>query len=209
ANVDLMTAALVNEVVTMAKDSFVDGKKVLSSLDFDGRGDARIPLVLLDGEKLDRLRTSGVKFHIDPGNGGTPIRGGCMLGNSDLLEPVIRVDKATLERLIGLFAALGVTGIDADALKQCAAQVLGAVAGEDYDPNESIDVTVKKRLGIQFRTSLLDFNIEYLAGMNRDERQAMARRIQNAGITLAQFLDAHLEEFDRSSAVWMPVSQLP
>jgi len=209
ANVDLMTAALVNQIAAMAKDSFVDGKKVLSSLDFDGQGYARIPLVVFDGEKIDRLRAAGIKFHIDPGKGGALLREGYVLENADLLEPVIRVDKATLERLIGLFAALGATSIDADTLKECAAQVLGAVAGEDYDPNETIDVTVKKRLGIQFRTALLDFNIEYLAGMNRDERLAMARRIQNAGITLAQFLDAHLDEFDRSPAVWMPVSQLP
>jgi hypothetical protein len=209
ANVDLMTAALVNQLLTMAKDSFVDGNQVLSSLDFDSTGAARIPLAVLDGEKLDRMRKAGFKFEVDPGKGGAAMRSGFLLENGDLLEPVIRIDKPTLERLIGLFAALGTTGIDAEVLKVCTSQVLSAIAGEDYDPNEDIDVTIKKRLGIQFRTGLLDFNIEHLAGMNRDERLAMARRIQKAGIILAQFLDAHLEELDRSSAVWMPVSWLP
>jgi hypothetical protein len=38
---------------------------------------------------------------------------------------------------------------------------------------------------------------------------ALTRRIQDASKTMTQFFDAHLEELDKSPAVWMPVSQLP
>ncbi len=45
--------------------------------------------------------------------------------------------------------------------------------------------------------------------MNREERLAMTKRIQNAGSLLSQFLEANLEAFDKTPAVWMPVAQLP
>jgi hypothetical protein len=37
----------------------------------------------------------------------------------------------------------------------------------------------------------------------------VAKRIQDAGDRLNNFLQAHLEEFDKTPAVWMPVDQLP
>jgi hypothetical protein len=95
------------------------------------------------------------------------------------------------------------------AMKESAARALAAIAGEGYDAKESIEVLIKKRLGIQFRTKLLDFNLEYLAGMNRSERLEMTKRIQNAGTVLSQFLEANLEALDKNPAVWMPVAKLP
>jgi hypothetical protein len=204
-----VATAVAERLAAVAADTFAQGKRDLAKLEFDSRGNARIPLAGLNGEKLDRLRAAGLRFTIDSGNDGVLTRQGFVLENKDSLEPVIQVDKRTLERLISLFASLGLTTIDVDAMKECVVQALAAIAGEDYDPKENIDVTVKKRLGIQFRTRLLDFNIEYLAGMNRDERLAIAKRIQTAGRELAQFLDVHLDELDRSPAVWMPVAQLP
>ncbi|WP_240535245.1 VWA domain-containing protein [Bradyrhizobium sp. YR681] len=204
-----VTGALAAQLTSRAEKTYAEGKKDLSKLEFDYRGYATIPLAVLDGEKLNRLRAAGIKFNVDPGKGGVLIREGFVLENPDLLEPQIQVEKRTLERLINLFAALGVTGVDVNAMKESAAQALAAIAGEDYDPKENIAVTIKKRLGIQFRTKLLEFNLEYLAGLTRDERLALTRRIQDASKTMTQFFDAHLEELDKSPAVWMPVSQLP
>ena len=86
---------------------------------------------------------------------------------------------------------------------------LAAIAGEGYDPKETIEVTIRKRLGINFRTKLLDFNLEFLAGMNQNERLAMTKRIQERATILSQFMEANLEQFNKAPAVWMPVSQLP
>ena len=204
-----VTAALAAQLTGRVKEVYAEGKKDLGKLEFDYRGYPTIPLAVLDGEKLNRLRAAGIKFNVDPGKGGVLIREGFVLENPDLLEPQIQVDKKTLERLINLFAALGVTGVDVNAMKDSASQALAAIAGEDYDPKENIAVTIKKRLGIQFRTKLLEFNLEFLAGLTRDERLALTRRIQDASKNMTQFFDAHLEELDKSPAVWMPVSQLP
>jgi hypothetical protein len=204
-----VTAALAEKLTARAKETYAEGKKDLSKLEFDYRGYATIPLAVMDGEKLNRLRAAGIKFNVDPGVGGVLIREGYVLENNDLLEPQIQIDKKTLEGLINLFGTLGVTGVDVNAMKQSAAQALAAIAGEDYDPKENISVTIKKRLGIQFRTKLLEFNLEYLAGLTRDERLALSRRIQDASKTMTLFFDSHLEDLDKSPAVWMPVSQLP
>jgi len=204
-----VTAAVAAQLTREAKETYTEGKKTLGKMEFDLRGYATIPLVVLDGEKLNRLRNSGVKFNIDPGKGGVLIREGFVLENNDLLEPQISIEKKTLDSLVTLFSALGVAGVDVNAMKESASRALSAIAGEGYDPKENIEELIKKRLGIQFRTKLLDFNLEYLAGMNQSERLAMTKRIQGAGKVLSQFLEANLEAFDKSPAVWMPVSQLP
>jgi hypothetical protein len=204
-----VSAALAAQLTGRAKTNFDEGKATLAKMEFDYRGYATIPLAVLDGEKLDRLRKSGVNFNIDPGTGGVLINEGFMLQNDDLLEPQIEIDKKMLDGLVTLFSVLGTSGVDVQAMKESAMRALAAIAGEDYDPKESIALTIKKRLGIQFRTQLLDFNLEFLAGMNPTERLAMTKRIQQAGNKLGLFLDANLEAFSRSVAVWMPVSQLP
>jgi hypothetical protein len=204
-----VTAAVARQLSERAETTFKEGKKDLAALEFDYRGYATIPLKVLDGEKLQRLRNAGIKFNVDPGTGGVLIREGFILENNDLLEPQIQIDKKTLDNLIALFSALGVSGVDVQAMKESAARALAAIAGEGYDAKESIEVLIKKRLGIQFRTKLLDFNLEYLAGMNRSERLEMTKRIQNAGTVLSQFLEANLEALDKNPAVWMPVAKLP
>jgi hypothetical protein len=204
-----VTAALASQLTDKAKATFKTGTDDLKKLEFDYRGYPTIPLAVLDGEKLQRLRNAGVKFSIDPGVGGVLIREGFMLENPDLLQPEIEIDKKTLDGLINLFSILGTTGVDVQGMKESATQALAAIAGENYDPKETIETTIKKQLGIQFRTKLLDFNLEYLAGMNSAERLAMAKRIQEAGNKLSQFLEAHLEAFNKNPAVWMPVAELP
>jgi len=204
-----VTQAVASQLSAERTKTFEEGKRDLKNLEFDYRGYATIPLAVLDGEKLNRLRTSGVKFNIDPGKGGVLIREGFMLENQDLLDPQISIDKKTLDGLITLFSVLGTSGVDVQAMKESAATALAAIAGEGYDPKESIEVTIKKRLGIQFRTKLLDFNLEYLAGMNQTERLQMTKRIQERATILSQFLEANLEAFNKAPAVWMPVAQLP
>ncbi|MGO9544770.1 MAG: VWA domain-containing protein [Rhodomicrobium sp.] len=210
-----VSAALSDQLTKKAVANAEEGKGIISKLEFDYRGYPTIPLSVLDtpgsaaGEKLERLRKAGIKFNIDVGKGGVLIREGYILENNDLLEPQISIDKKTLDSLVNLFSALGVAGVDVNAMKESATRALAAIAGEDYDPKESIEVTIKKRLGIQFRSKLLSFNLEYLAGMTRDERLAMTKRIQEAGSRLSQFHDANLEALDKNPVVWMPVSQLP
>ena len=204
-----VTAALAAQLTTKVKAIYAEGVSDLKKLEFDYRGYATIPLAVLDGEKLNRLRNAGIKFNLDPGKGGVLIREGFVLENNDLLEPQIQIEKKTLDSLITLFSALGVAGVDVNAMKESASRALAAIAGEGYDPKENIAVTIKKATGIQFRTKLLEFNLEFIAGMNRDERLAMTRRIQTASKVLTQFFDANLEALDKTPAVWMPVSQLP
>lgn len=204
-----VTAAVAAQLSGTARKTFDEGKRDLSKLEFDYRGYATIPLAVLDGEKMRRLRESGIKFNVDPGKGGILIREGFILENNDLLEPQIQINKKTLDSLITLFSALGVAGVDVAAMKESASRALAAIAGEGYNPGESIEVTIKKRLGIQFRTKLLDFNLEYLAGLTHAERLAMTKRIQERGTILSQFLEANLAALDTNPSVWMPVAQLP
>jgi hypothetical protein len=204
-----VSAAVAAQLTGTARKNYKEGTETLSKVEFEYRGHATIPLAVLDGEKLDRLRKAGINFNIDPGAGGVLIREGFILENNDLLEPQIQIEKKTLDSLVTLFSALGVAGVDVNAMKESASRALAAIAGEGYDPKESIELTIKKRLGIQFRTKLLDFNLEYLAGMNQAERLSMTKRIQSAGKVLSQFLEANLEALDKSPAVWMPVAQLP
>jgi hypothetical protein len=204
-----VSEALASQLKERAVANLEEGKVTLSKVEFDYRGYATIPLAVLDGEKLTRLRNAGIKFNVDPGRGGVLIREGYMLQNDDLLQPQIQIEKKTLDSLLTLFQALGVAGVDVSAMKESASRALAAIAGEGYDPKEKIETTIRKRLGIQFRTKLLDFDLEYLAGMTQSERLAMTKRIQDAGKVLGQFMEANIEAFDKSPAVWMPVAQLP
>lgn len=204
-----VTNAVAAQLTTTATKTYDEGKGILAKVEFDYRGYATIPLAVLDGEKMRRLRESGLRFNVDPGKGGILIREGYILENNDLLEPQIQINKKTLDSLINLFSALGVAGVDASAMRETAGRALAAIGGESYNPSESIEVTIKKRLGIQFRTKLLDFNLEYLAGLNKSERLELTKRIQDRGSILSQFLEANLTTLDREPSVWMPVDKLP
>jgi hypothetical protein len=202
-----VTAAVAAQLSERAETAFNETKKDLAALEFDYRGYPTIPLKVLDKENLQRLRTSGVPFNMDPNMGGVLIREGFILDNSEFLELQIQVDKKLLETLIDLFSFIGVSGADNAAIKEGAAQALVAIAGEGYDGGEAVDMFIKRRLGIQFRPKFLDF--AYIAGMNRSERLEMTRRIQNAGLVLSRFLEDNLEALEKKQAVWMPVALLP
>lgn len=168
-----------------------------------------IPLKVLDGERLERLRRAGLEFNIEDGADGVLVREAFLIENEDLLEPRIQIEKETLTGLINLFSILGTTGVDADAMIESVGEAIAAIAGEEFDSSEKLDAIITKTLGIQFRSGILSFDIEYLSVLNPGERLKFTKRIQEGGNKLSDFLEANQAEFDTQPAVWMPISVLP
>jgi len=201
--------ALTVRMAATAESAIADGKATFADVVFDLNGFPTIPLEVMDGEKLNRLREAGIAFNITNEDGGVLVREAYMLENSDLMEPKISIDKDTLEKLINLFSRLATIGVDGDSLREGIVEAVGAIAGESFDPDAPLKELVEKQLGIQFRSELLNFNIEFITTLNPAERNVYAKRIQEAAGALGQFFDANLEAFDTEIAVWMPVSKLP
>lgn len=200
--------ALATQLQTRAARDIAEGRAVaalISAID----GAAVVPLEVVDGEKLERLREAGVRFNIDLGEGGVLVQPGHMMEAGDLLVPQIRVDKSTLLELINLMSVLAVTGVDAESMRQSVQQSLAAIAGEAVNPDETIGDTLRRQLGVQFRSGLLEFNLEYLEALTPTERVTFGRRLQEAAQGLDMFLNANLEALDRNPWVWMPVAALP
>jgi hypothetical protein len=204
-----IAAAVINRAETETVESVKRGKSALKEMKFDLTGYASIPLEVLDGEMLERLRRNGVAFNIDPGAGGVLVREGYIIQNDDLLTPKIQIEKETLLGLINLYGVLGTTGLDSETFLRSAAEAIAAIAGENYDETDTISEIIRKNLGIEFRSELLSFDLEYLDTLVPAERLKFTKRIQDAGNTLGQYLEANLAEFDSLPAVWMPVSALP
>ena len=198
-------AALMREAVVSEARA---GEKIAEEI-FQYGDYPAIPLTVLDGEHLERLRRAGLEYNIEDGRGGVLVREGYIIENPDLLEARIQINKETLQSLVNLYSVLGTTGVDAEAMVEAAGEAIAAIAGEDFDREEKISSIVQKKLGIQFRTNLLSFDLEFLAGLNSVERLAMTKRIQKAGGQIGHFLEANLDAFDRQPSVWMPMDQLP
>lgn len=201
--------ALTTAMAGAAAAAITEGKTIAASIGYDANGFPTIPLEVMDGEKLERLRAAGINFNINRADGGVLVQEAYMLENTDLLEPQISIEKETLEKLINLYSVLSTTGVDGDALRTSVREAISAIAGEEFDPNAPLQEVVQKQLGIQFRSDLLNFNIEYLDALTPAERNALAKRIQDAAGSLTQFLDANLVEFDKQPTVWMSVLRLP
>ncbi len=205
-----ISGALVKSMTSAATKAVTKGKKAIEAVKFDfDAGHATIPLEVVDGEMLDRLRRNGVDFNIDRGESGILVRKGFILENNDLLEPKFQINKETIQTLINLYSVLGVTGVDSESFLTSAGEAIAALAGEDYNEKDSISEIVKKKLGIEFRSELLNFDLQYLTSLVPAERLKFSKRIQDAGNTLSHYFEAHLSEFDRTPSVWMPVSALP
>ena len=204
-----ITQVLSKNMMTKAKDAIRKGETILSKLVFYYRGYASIPLDVLDGELLDRFRRNAVDFNIDSGEGGILVREGYILENDDLLIPKIRISKQMLQRLVNLYSILGTTGLDAGTFLQSASEAIAVIAGENYDKDDSISEIIRKQAGINFRSELLDFNIEYLTSLVPTERLKFTKRIQDAGTKLGLYLETHLSEFDTSQEIWIPMAALP
>jgi len=207
-----IAAAVMNRAATETVESVKKTQPAINALEdkkYRLQEFASIPLEVLDGEMLDRLRRNGVEFNIDPGAGGVLVREGYIIQNDDLLTPKIQIEKDTLLGLINLYSVLGTTGLDSETFLRSAAEAIAAIAGENYDETDTISEIIQKNLGIEFRSELLNFDLEYLDTLVPAERLKFAARIQSAGNTLGQYLEANLAEFDSQPAVWMPVSALP
>lgn len=200
---------MVNLMTKKAGEAIDKGGNALGELEYDLRGYATIPLETLDGEMLERLRAAGVNFNIDRGEGGVLVQQGYILENDTLLAPEIQIEKETLINLINLYSVLAITGVDEESMLESISEAIAAIAGENYDPNETIEEIVQKKLGIEFRSDLLNFDINYLPALVPAERLAIAKRIQDAATVLGQYLEANLVEFDSQPAVWMPIDVLP
>lgn len=200
--------AIKNSVLKNVEAAKKDREDIVAATEFRG-GKAIIPLRVLDGEKLDRLREAGIKFNIDNRKGGILVRRGYLPENTDLLDPQIRIEKDTLQRLLNLFSVLSSTTMDAEDLRVAVQENIAAMAGERPDPSAEIASVVRNKLGIKFRTPLLSFSIDYLTGLNPKERLALQARIKEAADRLSDFLDARARDFDVAGAVWMPVGFLP
>lgn len=184
------------------------GKKVVDTV-YDFKGAPAIPLEVIDGEKLERLREAGIAFNIAKGEDGILVQPGYMIETPDLLEPRFQISKDTLLELINLMSVLSVTGVDSESLHRSVAQSLAAIAGEEANPGETIAQTLQRQLGVKFKSGLLEFNLEYLDALTPAERTSFAKRLQDAAAGLDAFLNANLAAFDAGETVWMPVSTLP
>lgn len=203
-----IAAAFAEQLQIRAVADITEGRAIAARItSVDGAG--VVPLEVVDAEKLDRLREAGVRFSIDLGEGGILVQPGHIMETADLLVPQIRIDKRTLLELINLMSVLSVTGVDAESMRQSLQQSLAAIAGEAIDPHETIATTLRRQLGVRFRSGLLEFNLEYLEALTPTERGIFARRLQEAAQGLDGFLNANLEELDRNPWVWMPVTALP
>lgn len=167
-----------------------------------------IPLDVVDAEMLDRLRSAGIQFNIDTA-GGVLVRAAYMLENLDLLEPQIEIEKETIQDLINLLGVLATAGADPENMMTAARSALATIAGEDVDFTLPISQILQQQLGIQFRTNLLNFDLNFLLAMTPAERLLMGQRLQQASDELTNFYQANLGDFDARPAVWMPVAHLP
>jgi len=203
-----VSEALAAEMKEKAVVEAKEGGEIAARI-FDYNGYPAIPLEVLDGERLDRLRRAGIEFNIEAGADGVLVRPAYIIENPDLLDPQIQIEKETLTTLINLFSVLGTVGADAEGMQEAVGEAVAAIAGEDFDRSEPLDSIVKKTLGIQFRSGILSFDMEFLSVLTPAERLKFTQRIQQGGEKLSQFLEANLAEFDSQPAVWMPISALP
>lgn len=207
-NEEQIAEALSVQLQTRAVADIAEGRAVAERIETEA-GSAVIPLEVVDGEKLDRLREAGIQFNIDLGEDGILVQPGHMIDSADLLVPQIRMDKATLLELINLLSVLSVTGVDAESMRRSVQQSLAAIAGEDMNPNETVAETLRRQLGVQFKSGLLEFNLEFLDALTPAERASFGKRLQDGAQGLDAFLNANLEALDRNPWVWMPVAALP
>ncbi|WAP70366.1 vWA domain-containing protein [Jiella pelagia] len=202
-------SAAVAELMKGTAVAEVEAGMAIVETVFDYEDYPAIPLKVLDGERLERLRRAGIDYNIEPGSDGVLVREAYIIENNDLLEPRVQIDKETLSNLVTLFNILGTVGVDAESATRSIGEAIAAIAGENFKDDEPINEILTKNAGIQFRTKLLSFDVRYLAGLTPDERLALSARIQEAGNTLGNYMSAHLSELDSEPSIWMPMSVLP
>jgi hypothetical protein len=201
--------AIADAIKKIAVSNFRDVNRILSAMRSESDALPTIPLVIVDGAKLDRPRRDGAKFNIEDGKDGVLVREGFMLDNELLLKRQIEIEKSTLQALVKLFSALAIAGADAESLKKSAGEAIAAIASDDYDPKEPIGTLVSKKLGINFNTLLLDFDLDYLIAMPPSERDILLKQIRQATERLDKFLADHQDDLSSLPAIWMDAELLP
>ncbi len=200
--------AIKDALTSKTSEAFIAARDIAASVLIKG-DKAVIPMKIIDGTKLKRLREAGIKFNINDGKGGVLVEPGYIPENADLLDNQIKIEKDTLQKLLNLLTILASTSLDTKALRDAVQENIAAIAGEDVNLEEDIETILKKQFGINFRQGLLKVRVDYLDGLTPKEKLAYQKRIKEAADKLKDFLDAKTDEFDKIGTVWMPVGYLP
>jgi hypothetical protein len=172
-----------------------------------------IPLEIVDGAKVGRLRTDGLKFNIDVQQGGDLVREAFMMDTEGVLfRRNVEVEKSTLQKLVRLLSAIagvGAPAIDSQDWKRSVHEAMAAIAGETFDPKEPIGTLVSKRLGINFNTPMLEFDLDFLIAMTPAERDLLLKQIRKETEGLNKFMADNQDALNSQPAVWMDAELLP
>jgi hypothetical protein len=190
--------------------SYIEGKKRLTSMS-SGVGLDIPPASNPAGlSTLQTLRSAGIDPLLDRSPGSPIARRGVMVETPGSMKHVIAIDKPTLQKLIRLYSAVAITGLDGYELRNVVASVVTAISGDPLDWKESTASITQKKLALNFHTPMLDIDLECTyCGMTRADRKPWETRIQNAAGNLSDLLQRSLDEFERSDFIWMDVELLP
>ena len=192
----------VSEAKAESKAIVSKAKSIPTDRDFTS-----LPLKALNPDIIARLKEASKKFEIK--EGGLVVNDGWMFETSDMYEEQILVEKVMLEKLIAFFNLLADTGSSLEDMTKGVKENLEAMLGEDISADAEIQELIEKRLGIHFKTNLLAFPLEYLAGLTPKERVSISKRIQEASGKLSSFLEAKSGHFNKEPMAWMRLSYLP
>jgi hypothetical protein len=170
-------------------------------------GNTVIPLNVVDDDVMKRLEGAAKDFHVS--GGGLVITDAWVFEELNLYSEKVLIEKETLEWLVRFFNVMTDTALDAKALRESMANLLGTLAGENLRGSVDLQELLEKRLGIHFTTNLLSIELDYLSSLDPRERLLLQDRIRNATVALADFLDINTNRFRREPRVWMPVTYLP
>lgn len=171
-------------------------------------GDSSVlPLHVLDPGLRARLERAGAT--VTKGGRAIFVEPAWMFEQKDLHQKKILIDKNTVEWLVLFFNLLADSALDAASLGHGVRELVQAFLGERIEPGTELQEVVEKSLGLHFRTLLLGMSLESFAAMPEDDRRLLQDRIATAGARLSRFLETAAPRFERSPAVWMPISILP
>ena len=174
----------------------------------EGKELTSIPLAVISPGHLNRLSELAGNYNIGE-TGGLLVTDGWIPGDENLLERKVSIDKETLNALIGFFNVLASVTVTADDLMTTVTKNLEGIIGEKVDPNLPLDEIISRKLGINFETELLSYDVNYLFALTPTEKTSMQKRMQDAGDRLTTFLESSIAELDTEPTVWMPLSYLP
>lgn len=193
------------------RTSVRDGIEAADKLEFpppEGRGTV-IALDILDKDTRERLEDAASEFNVS--DGGLVITDAWVFDAPELYRKKILIEKELLQKLVNFFSSITDVALSGQRLRSSTAQLLEALIGEKFEENVELQELLEKRLGIHFRTNFLDFELEYLEGLESDSVELMflRERIESATGALADFLEMNARHFNKEPRIWMPVNYLP